>query len=45
MTVFGFTGGAHATGEDYAERLIASGAALTFGDMRELPGLAARAAN
>ena len=44
MKVFGFTGGAHALGDDYAARLMAAGAALTFDDMRELPGLAARAA-
>ena len=39
MTVFGFLGGAHHRGGDYAERLIAAGAALTFDDMRDLPGL------
>ncbi len=45
MTVFGFTGGAHAAGDEYPARLTACGAALTFDDMRELPALAARAAN
>ena len=43
MTVFGFTGGAHAKGEDYRARLIEAGACLVFDDMRELPGhIAAR---
>ena len=43
MTVFGFTGGAHAKGEDYRARLIEAGACLVFEDMRELPGhIAAR---
>jgi HAD superfamily hydrolase (TIGR01509 family) len=37
MTVFGFTGGAHAKGSEYSERLLAAGASLVFDDMRELP--------
>jgi FGGY-family pentulose kinase/HAD superfamily hydrolase (TIGR01509 family) len=43
MRVFGFTGGSHVQGGDYAARLIEAGAALTFSDMRELPRLAAAA--
>jgi HAD superfamily hydrolase (TIGR01509 family) len=39
MTVFGFTGGAHARGREYSAGLIAAGAGLTFDDMRELPDL------
>jgi FGGY-family pentulose kinase/HAD superfamily hydrolase (TIGR01509 family) len=39
MTVFGFTGAAHATGGAYGERLGAAGAATVFDDMRELPRL------
>ncbi len=44
MTVFGFTGGAHHAGGDYAERLEAAGASLAFDDMRKLPELARAAA-
>jgi len=44
MSVFGFTGGAHVSGADYAARLTNAGAMLTFDDMRELPALIARAA-
>ncbi len=36
MTVFGFTGGAHAKGEAYRKRLTNAGACLVFDDMREL---------
>lgn len=43
MTVFGFHGGSHCAPNlgraDYAETLKAAGAAATFADMRELPGL------
>ena len=39
MTAFGFVGGAHLAQSDYAARLRAAGAALTFADMRELPAL------
>jgi HAD superfamily hydrolase (TIGR01509 family) len=39
MTVFGFTGGAHAKGRDYSAGLVAAGAGLVFDDMRELPDL------
>ncbi len=39
MSVFGFTGGAHVSGGDYAERLTRAGAALNFDDMRDLPKL------
>ena len=39
MTVFGFTGGAHAKGRAYSAALIAAGADLVFDDMRELPDL------
>jgi HAD superfamily hydrolase (TIGR01509 family) len=39
MTVFGFTGGAHARGREYSAGLIAAGAGLVFDDMRELPAL------
>ena len=45
MTVFGFTGGAHHVGGDYAARLEAAGAALAFDDMRKLPELARAAAS
>jgi HAD superfamily hydrolase (TIGR01509 family) len=37
MTAFGFTGGAHASGEPYRERLREAGAQTIFDDMRELP--------
>jgi FGGY-family pentulose kinase/HAD superfamily hydrolase (TIGR01509 family) len=40
MTVFGFVGGAHHDGGDYAQRLQSAGAALTFADMREWAELA-----
>jgi HAD superfamily hydrolase (TIGR01509 family) len=40
MTVFGFHGGSHC-GRGYAETLRAAGAAATFDDMRQLPGLIA----
>ncbi len=40
MTVFGFHGGSHCR-PGYAETLRAAGAAATFDDMRELPGLVA----
>jgi HAD superfamily hydrolase (TIGR01509 family) len=39
MVVFGFTGGAHARGQEYNARLVEAGAAVVFDDMRELPGL------
>ena len=39
MVVFGFTGGAHAHGQEYNARLVEAGAAVVFDDMRELPGL------
>jgi HAD superfamily hydrolase (TIGR01509 family) len=45
MKAFGFVGGSHLTGSRYGERLKAAGAALVFDDMRELPGLVARAAS
>jgi HAD superfamily hydrolase (TIGR01509 family) len=38
MAVFGFHGGAHCH-QGYGETLRAAGAALTFDDMRQLPGL------
>lgn len=41
MRVLGFTGGAHC-GPDHARQLAEAGAALTFSDMRELPGLLGR---
>ena len=41
MTVLGFFGGSHCTAE-HDEMLRAAGAAVTFADMRELPGLIAR---
>jgi HAD superfamily hydrolase (TIGR01509 family) len=41
MTVLGFHGGSHCT-PGHAEMLQASGAALTFDDMRQLPGLIER---
>ena len=41
MTAFGFTGGAHAHGRKYRERLAAAGAVAIFDDMRELPALIA----
>ncbi len=41
MTVLGFHGGSHCTA-DHAAGLAAAGAALTFADMRQLPGLIAR---
>jgi len=41
MAVLGFFGGSHCTGEHEA-MLRAAGAALTFADMRELPGLIER---
>jgi HAD superfamily hydrolase (TIGR01509 family) len=44
MTVFGFTGGAHAKGRDYSAGLMAAGAVLVFDDMRELPALIETAA-
>ena len=40
MTVLGFFGGSHCTGEHEA-MLRAAGAERTFSDMRELPGLIA----
>ncbi|MBR0692340.1 HAD family hydrolase [Bradyrhizobium lablabi] len=40
MRVLGFYGGSHCTVEQAAE-LAAAGAAVTFGDMRQLPGLIA----
>ena len=36
MAVFGFTGGAHAKGGEYSQRLREAGACLVFNDMREL---------
>lgn len=44
MTVFGFTGGAHAKGRGYSAGLTAAGAALVFDDMRDLPNLIAATA-
>jgi HAD superfamily hydrolase (TIGR01509 family) len=41
MTVLGFHGGSHC-GPDYADTLRAAGAAVTFDDMRHLPGLIER---
>jgi HAD superfamily hydrolase (TIGR01509 family) len=41
MTVLGFHGGSHCR-PGYDERLRAAGAAATFGDMRQLPGLIAQ---
>jgi HAD superfamily hydrolase (TIGR01509 family) len=41
MTVLGFHGGSHCR-PGYDDRLRAAGAALTFADMRELPGLVER---
>jgi HAD superfamily hydrolase (TIGR01509 family) len=41
MTVLGFHGGSHCLSGD-GERLRAAGAALTFDDMRQLPGLIGR---
>jgi HAD superfamily hydrolase (TIGR01509 family) len=43
MTVFGFHGGSHCR-PGHAEMLRAAGAAVTFGDMRQLPGLMGRVA-
>ena len=40
MTVLGFHGGSHCR-PGYAEKLRAAGAAMTFDDMRQLPGLIA----
>lgn len=37
MTAFGFTGGEHALGAPYLERLKDAGAASIFDDMRDLP--------
>ncbi len=42
MSVFGFTGGAHAKGDDYRTRLREAGASEIFDDMRELPALVGR---
>jgi beta-phosphoglucomutase-like phosphatase (HAD superfamily) len=39
MVVFGFTGGAHAQGQDYNARLVEAGAVVVFDEMLELPGL------
>jgi HAD superfamily hydrolase (TIGR01509 family) len=39
MKAFGFTGGGHAIGADYRERLREAGAAIIFDDMRDLPHL------
>jgi HAD superfamily hydrolase (TIGR01509 family) len=39
MTALGFTGGAHAHGQDYRARLRAAGATTIFADMRDLPNL------
>jgi HAD superfamily hydrolase (TIGR01509 family) len=39
MKAFGFTGGAHAIGTDYRERLRGAGASMIFDDMRDLPRL------
>jgi HAD superfamily hydrolase (TIGR01509 family) len=41
MTVLGFHGGSHCR-PGYGDRLRAAGAATTFGDMRQLPGLIAQ---
>lgn len=41
MTVFGYHGGSHCR-PDTADTLRAAGAAVTFDDMRQLPGLIAR---
>jgi len=41
MTAFGFTGGGHAHGRAYRERLAEAGAVAIFDDMRELPELIA----
>jgi beta-phosphoglucomutase-like phosphatase (HAD superfamily) len=41
MTVLGFYGGSHCTA-GHADLLRAAGAALTFDDMRQLPGLIAQ---
>jgi HAD superfamily hydrolase (TIGR01509 family) len=41
MTAFGFTGGAHAHGREYRERLADAGAVVIFDDMRQLPDLIA----
>jgi HAD superfamily hydrolase (TIGR01509 family) len=41
MTVLGFHGGSHCR-PGYADKLRAAGAAVTFDDMRELPGLIGR---
>jgi HAD superfamily hydrolase (TIGR01509 family) len=41
MTVFGFHGGSHCR-PGHAEKLRAAGAAVTFDDMRQLPGLIGR---
>ena len=41
MTVLGFHGGSHC-GAGHAELLCAAGAAVTFDDMRQLPGLIGR---
>jgi hypothetical protein len=38
MTVLGFYGGSHCR-PGYADALRAAGAAVTFDDMRQLPGL------
>jgi HAD superfamily hydrolase (TIGR01509 family) len=43
MTVLGFHGGSHCR-PGYAETLRAAGAAMTFDDMRQLPGLIGRIA-
>jgi beta-phosphoglucomutase-like phosphatase (HAD superfamily) len=41
MTVLGFHGGSHCPA-GHAETLRAAGAVVTFGDMRQLPGLIGR---
>ena len=41
MTVFGFHGGSHCR-PGYGDVLRAAGAAVTFDDMRQLPGLIGR---
>ena len=41
MTVLGFHGGSHCP-PGYADTLRAAGAAVTFDDMRQLPGLIAQ---